>query len=393
MPALENLGYEVVISAVDLLPASHFMGVKKPFTSEELAMRSKLTEQIINEVKTVHQQQGIDLFLSYFYDSHFDPSGFDEIKKLGIPIVNFYCNSIYQFELVEEISAAVDFAWHAEKHARDSYLSVGANPIWVQMGGNPDLYAPVAVSKRTKKACFVGQRYADRAMYLAALVDNQVPVDIYGNSWGWTPPENEAAIAPPKPKEPSIEPQDAIPTGSYLGREIPQLGGLKSYLNVISETLNERGLIKGWANVFEQFLYRQQNQQLIAKLTSSAKGFAESIPETFSSYEVVLNFSNVWGNGRPGSGLIPHVRLRDFEAPLCRSCYLTGYTDEITEFYEIGKEIDTYSSPEELVEKTKFYLEHPDAAEKLRNAGYERALRDHTWENRFRELFSKIGLS
>jgi len=87
------------------------------------------------------------------------------------------------------------------------------------------------------------------------------------------------------------------------------------------------------------------------------------------------------------------VRLRDFEAPLCRSCYLTGYTEEIAEFYELGKEIDTYQSPEELVDKVKFYLNHPKEAENLREAAYQRAKRDHTWVNRFEELFEKIGLN
>jgi len=101
----------------------------------------------------------------------------------------------------------------------------------------------------------------------------------------------------------------------------------------------------------------------------------------------------VWADGRPGAALIPHVRLRDFEAPMCRTCYLTGFTDEIAEFYEPGVEIDTYSTSEELVDKTRFYLGHPAAAERLREAGYRRARRDHTWDRRFAQLFRMIGVS
>ena len=85
------------------------------------------------------------------------------------------------------------------------------------------------------------------------------------------------------------------------------------------------------------------------------------------------------------------MRLRDFEAPMCRSCYLTGHTEEIKEFYIVGKEIDTYNSCVELIDKSRFYLAHPQAAEKLRAAGYERAFRDHSWKRRFEELFRKIG--
>src|SRR5262249_29242303 len=125
---------------------------------------------------------------------------------------------------------------------------------------------------------------------------------------------------------------------------------------------------------------------------SVAKGWAEEIAATFAAYEICLNFSNVWADGRPGSRLIPHVRLRDFEAPMCRTCYLTEHTDEIEEFYEVGMEIDTYRTPEELVDKAKFYLMSPAAAERLREAGFRRALRDHTWTRRFQELFGKIQL-
>jgi spore maturation protein CgeB len=113
----------------------------------------------------------------------------------------------------------------------------------------------------------------------------------------------------------------------------------------------------------------------------------------FAGYEVVLNFSNVWNDGRPGSTLIPHVRLRDFEAPMCRTCYLTGHTNEIAEFYKLGKEIDTYQTAGELIEKTNHYLKHPAEAERLRDAGYQRAKRDHTWTRRFEELFQKLGVA
>jgi spore maturation protein CgeB len=100
----------------------------------------------------------------------------------------------------------------------------------------------------------------------------------------------------------------------------------------------------------------------------------------------------VWADGRPGSQLIPHVRLRDFEAPMCRTCYLTGYSDEILEFYEPGREIDVYRNTEELTEKTQYYLSHPAQAEKLRAAGFARARRDHTWQRRFEQLFREMKL-
>lgn len=378
-PALRELGHELVESQIDLLPNSRFMGVADGLTKEELEVRARTTEQILTEVRAAHASAPVDLFLSYFYNAHFDPAGFAELRRLGILSVNFYCNSIHQFSQVAAIAAQADFAWHAEREARASYLAVGAKPIWVQMGADPKVYHPLPGLGRAGKACFVGQRYADRDRWMAALIRAEVPVDVYGHGWGEESGES------------STDASDPVPT-DYLGRAHPAPGSRASYRVAIQQTLQRDGCFRGAARLVRQWRQRRETRQLAPLFTPHAKGMAQSVAHTFSSYELCLNFSNVWGDGRPGSPLIPHVRLRDFEAPMCRTCYLTGHTEEITEFYEVGKEIETYRSPAELVDKVRFYLSHPEAAEQLREAGFRRAVRDHTWKRRFEELFTKLAL-
>jgi spore maturation protein CgeB len=72
--------------------------------------------------------------------------------------------------------------------------------------------------------------------------------------------------------------------------------------------------------------------------------------------------------------------------------YCTGYMDELTEFFEPGEELITYRSRHELLDKVQYYLSHPEQAEKIRKAGYMRALRNHTYHRRFNTLFSELGL-
>ncbi|MDZ8052243.1 MAG: glycosyltransferase [Aulosira sp. ZfuVER01] len=377
-PALRQLGHQIVESQVDLLPASQFMQIPTNFTKQEQEVRSQITQKIVDEVRQAHLQERVDLFLSYFYNSHFEPEGFAEIHRLGIPTVNFYCNSIYQFELVAEIATKVQFSWHPEKAARSLYLQVGANPIWVQMGADPKIYHPIKSSTRQAKACFVGQRYANRNRLLATLIENQIPLDIYGSGW------SSAALV-----KSSLQPLEQ-PQTEYLGRQLQQPGSLKSYAQTAWSHIKNQGIITGIQRIIKQVYYRHQSRQLAPILTTAACGFAKNISQTFAQYEVIMNLSDVWSDGFPGSKLIPHVRLRDFEAPMCRTCYLTGYTDEIAEFYQLGKEIDTYRYPDELLDKMRFYLHHLSQAEKLREAGYQRALRDHTWKRRFEQLFKQI---
>ena len=164
-------------------------------------------------------------------------------------------------------------------------------------------------------------------------------------------------------------------------------------VSFLSRTIGRvRGVAAGARRLLRQWIYRQESKALNKLLRPHARGAVspKDQGDIFGRHEVCLNFSNVWSDGRPGSQLIPHVRLRDFEAPMCRSTYLTGHSEEIAEFYDIGREIDTYSSDQELVDKTRFYLNNPGAADKLRDAGYRRAIRDHTWVQRFRQLFDEI---
>jgi hypothetical protein len=380
-PALRQLGHEVVESQTDLLAASRFMHIAADFTPEEKEVRAKITESIMSELRNEHARRPVDLFLSYFYNAHFDPAGVDEIRRLGIPSINFYCNSIYQFENVAAIAAAVDFSWHAERDARDSYLSVGAKPIWVQMGADPDVYRPVENVKREPVAVFVGQRYADRDRMAATLIQANVPLALYGPGWSGDQSGNGAG----KAEQTKVD----------LGRRAHVAGSRAAYWEAVRQNWASSGFFRGTQRTLRQIQYRNESRRLMPLFRAAARGAVkfEDQRQIFSSYELVLNFSNVWADGRPGSKLIPHVRLRDFEAPMCRSCYLTGHTDEIVEFYQLGNEIDTYASHEELVDKSRFYLANWKAAEKLRNAGFERARRDHTWARRFEELFQKIGVS
>src|SRR5262245_1353083 len=70
-PALRRLGCEVIESQVDLLPASRNMALAL-LTLEQREIRARVTQQIVDEVRQAHRERPLDLFLSYFYNAHFD---------------------------------------------------------------------------------------------------------------------------------------------------------------------------------------------------------------------------------------------------------------------------------------------------------------------------------
>ena len=112
--------------------------------------------------------------------------------------------------------------------------------------------------------------------------------------------------------------------------------------------------------------------------------------QMYSRSKINLGFSSC--NTDDAEERILQIRLRDFEVPMSGGFYLVEYMEELEEFFEIGKEIACYSGPEDLVEKVQYYLKHDTEREKIRQSGYERSLRDHTWHKRFEKAFKEMGI-
>ena len=86
------------------------------------------------------------------------------------------------------------------------------------------------------------------------------------------------------------------------------------------------------------------------------------------------------------------LKGRNFEVPGCRGFLLTDSTDELKNYYEDGKEIIIFKDVKDLISKTKYYLEHEKEREQIAQAGYNRTIKEHTYEKRFEEIFKVIGL-
>lgn len=90
------------------------------------------------------------------------------------------------------------------------------------------------------------------------------------------------------------------------------------------------------------------------------------------------------------TGVVSH-KARDFECPGAGACYLTTFNWELAGLYDIGKEILCYRSIEELVELYSFYVKRPDQCLRIAKAAHRRCAAEHTWERRFRDVFSDLG--
>ncbi len=70
---------------------------------------------------------------------------------------------------------------------------------------------------------------------------------------------------------------------------------------------------------------------------------------------------------------------------------LCTHNVHLKNYFELDKEIFTFRTPRECLEKIKYLLANPELCAQARHLARERALGEHTWEVRVKELLQIIG--
>jgi spore maturation protein CgeB len=119
---------------------------------------------------------------------------------------------------------------------------------------------------------------------------------------------------------------------------------------------------------------------------STGRVSLEEMVKIFNQSKINLNLS------RCSSADLLQIKARDFEVPGCGGFLMSGYNPELASYYEFGKEIETYSDVKELIEKIRYYLLHEEERERIAAAGHKRAVDEHSYKQRFVNIFQRMGL-
>lgn len=82
--------------------------------------------------------------------------------------------------------------------------------------------------------------------------------------------------------------------------------------------------------------------------------------------------------------------MRLFEATGVGAFLLTDWKANLSEMFDVGKELVAYRTVEECAELIRYYLEHDKEREAIARAGQARTLRDHTYAHRMQEFMEII---
>jgi spore maturation protein CgeB len=226
-----------------------------------------------------------------------------------------------------------------DSQAPAKYKSYGINNvIKTQWGVNTKLFHPQEKKEAGLDLTFVGLNYSVREKYINFLKNEGLPVAAFGSGWetGRIPKERTSII-----------------WGS-------------SKINL---------------NFSESYAYGPKFW-----LKSAGRLF---VKKELGRYK--LDVMNIGGNLK--SALMmrhPQIKSRVFEIPACGGFLLTGDADNLGDYYQNGKEVVIFKDRFDLADKCRYYLKHEDERQAIAQAGYQRTVKDHTYEQRFREIFKTL---
>lgn len=163
----------------------------------------------------------------------------------------------------------------------------------------------------------------------------------------------------------------------FYGCDLTIAGNLYWYRASIFEHFIEDYDVKLWGPPMPKWLQspiRRVHQNRYVGELEKAKAF--------NAAKIVLN------TFQPGE--FRGVNVRVFETAGCGAFQICEYRPEIEELFILGKEIVVFHSIADLKEKIDYYLEHPQERQRIADAAYKRAHKDHTYEKRLQTMLDIV---
>jgi hypothetical protein len=232
----------------------------------------------------------------------------------------------------------------------------------------------------------MGSPIVDRPKMLGHLYFNNIPLEIYGNQWRWYPRQEtqrpivkQNGISLPFLK---INEKSAHDTRYYFLPRIKAEG--YSFLYGLGLKLQQQWFPKP-INVEEFYAH-------IPTWVINGEYKEEDFVKLVRSAAINIGFTHMHKRRGPHATL-KQIRMRDIEIPMTGSFLLTEECNETAEYFVAGKHLDTFTNENDMLEKVRYYLSHPDERNEIAAAGRNYALANHTWAHRFKLLLGHLGIS
>lgn len=353
---------EAGIECVEVPDVDWIEGIIHPQGEKREEWLSQTWEKTLAFIRREHTRKPIDFFLGYLYPQMVQAEAIQEIQRMGLPCVNFFCDNVREFRDVPSEFHCFDLHWVPEHQAVEMYRQAGLKFIHAAM---PCWVPPAQRScdhPETQKASFIGSPDELRRDLLGQAIQSGADINIYGS--GWCGEE----------KRSSVSSKIASRFIQNQWRDISQQG------------------LCSWLYKFERRLRPLPQPPLIPLRRLCGKLSPDDFVRVMQQSCVAIGINRVTVHYRSLWKPISYSRLRDIEAPMMGACYLTEWAEDLEHLYELGSEIETYRSAEELKSKLEALQKNPEKRREMRRLAQARALSEHTVAASLLKISGQLGI-
>ncbi len=319
---------------------------------EKTSSLSIISENIYNHFMQHHKIKKFDIFFSYYHSLNVNPELFKRIKEKTF-CVN-YTTNFHQIEMYKPLLAVADLSIYASIEAKPYFDSHKYSSFYMPFAG-------LKTKKLNKKAkngdiSFIGTSYGNRPYYIWRLLQNNLPIKIYGSNWINNHKRRSILRTLIVQKDIIFENPSMVDTAYRALNDVILKEINLKYSNLINKPLDDK-----------------------------------AYTDLLSNSSIVLNFpESRYNHDFSNPKVLIGANLRDFEVPALGSFLLTQDNHEINSFFTVKKEIETFKNEWEMVDKASFYLKNPSLSLKIAEAGMKRVNKQHLWNHRLKSLFLYI---
>ncbi|BFH67247.1 spore maturation protein [Paenibacillus dendritiformis] len=251
----------------------------------------------------------------------------DAVRELGIRTALWITDDPYYTDVMSSIVTHYDYVFTLEANSVDYYRSIGANVYFLPFGVYPGQFRPLrSPAKVRREISFIGSAYWSRIGMLEPILPELMKRGLVLSGLWW----------------------DRMPRYPQYARQIE---------------------LNRWMDPYE---------------TS----------DTYNGSKIVINMhrrhddETVNQNRINISAASPNPRT--FEICACATLQLTDVRSDVSKFYTPGQEIETYSSPQEMLAKIDYYLSHEQERRDIALRALARTMRDHTYAHRLNQVLTTI---
>lgn len=374
-------------SKEDCVEAFEKLGHKVSVWSHEFASYTQ-DEKFLEDIRKKISTEGADCIFSFNYF----PLLSDAAQNAGIPYISWVYDSPHYTLEAKNLNNTCNHVFIFDFALCDRYCAQGITTV-------DYMPLPVNVSRLSKQLAGIRSasplHYKHDVTFLGSLYKDEYN---FYEQINYLPDQLKGFI------DGMIEAQQYIygldlPSALFTAQKCEEMGkyvkiGLgddfnnardEIFRNMIRKqiTVKEReGLLRSLGNRFNLDLYSKGKPDTIKANYLGTADYIKEMPEVFATSKININISL--------RSILTGIPLRVIDILGAGGFCLTNYQAELSEYFENGRELVWFESPDDLIEKTEYFLTHDDEREQIAANGLEAAEKLFSYDVLLPRILSQV---